>query len=84
MTEPYPWKVIGQASLTSIPDPNGGKDVVAHLFATSNIVDTISVGILDPVSKTFSIRSNWTLVSSRQLHEGGAEKRIPSYGLSGE
>ncbi|KAF9126461.1 hypothetical protein BGW39_006606 [Mortierella sp. 14UC] len=61
MTEPYPWNVIGRASLTSVPSPNGGKDVVAHVFASSNIADIISVGILDPVSKTFTIKSNWTL-----------------------
>ncbi|KAF9911630.1 hypothetical protein EC991_002748 [Linnemannia zychae] len=68
MTEPYPWSGIGRASLTNIPGLNGGKDVVAHVFSHSNIEDTVSVAILDPVSKSFAIKSNWTLSSPSNVN----------------
>ncbi|KAF9550506.1 hypothetical protein EC957_000180 [Mortierella hygrophila] len=64
MKDPYPWSSLRSGGLVSVPAGTaGGKDVLMHVFQTSSSEDSISVGVFDPFTKSFSLQSNWTLPS---------------------
>lgn len=68
MKDPYPWTSARSGGLVSVPAGTaGGKDVLMHVFQTSSSEDAIGVGIFDPFTKSFSLQSNWTLVSASTL-----------------
>ncbi|KAF9929808.1 hypothetical protein FBU30_001182 [Linnemannia zychae] len=60
--EPYTWSGLSGGDLVTVPG-TGGNDVLMHVFSVSSVGNAIGMGVFDPTTKAFEMKSNWTLVS---------------------
>ncbi|KAF8947735.1 hypothetical protein BGZ47_008107 [Haplosporangium gracile] len=87
MKDPYPWSSSGAGGLVSVPAGSaGGKNVLMHVFPTSSSGDAIGFGVFDPLTKSFSLQSNWTLPSPGHpyiIEPHGGQMHVLTYSVIG-
>lgn len=83
MRTPYPWSPFGGGGLVLVPGAAGDKDVLMHFFPTSLSGNVIGVAVFDTELKSFSLLSNWTMVSALRCGLFGVGREGHVYSTAG-